>query len=78
MTFEQLVGDALRAADDFDPSPDLFAKVQRSIDEDAAHRRRVRRAVAWATASVVAAVVYLLVTVSVTDGVVTMPFVARM
>ncbi len=45
MTFEQRVQDALRVADRYEPSPDLFDKVRRSIEEDAAHRNRVRRTV---------------------------------
>lgn len=51
MTIEDQVRDALRAADDFSPSPDLFAKVQRSIEEDRSRRSRLLRigigAVAW-------------------------------
>ena len=74
MTFEQLVGDALHAADDYEPSPDLFAKVQRSIDEDAAHRLRVRRAVTWLSAAVAAVLGYLALTVDVVDGSITMSF----
>ena len=74
MTFEQLVGEALHAADDYEPSPDLFARVQRSIDEDAAHRRRVRRVVGWLASGVVALLVYLFLTVDVVDGSVTMSF----
>ena len=42
MTLEQVLSATLHSADDYDPSPDLFAKVQRSIDEDRAHRRRFR------------------------------------
>lgn len=74
MTFEQLVGDALHAADDYEPSPDLFAKVRRSIDEDAAHRRRVRRVITWLGAAVAAVLVYLALTVDVADGSVAMSF----
>ncbi len=74
MTFEQLVGDALHAADDYEPSPDLFAKVQRSIDEDSAHRRRVRRVIAWLSAAVAVVIVYLALMVDVVDGSITMSF----
>lgn len=41
MTIEQRLSEALHSADDFQPSPDLFARVERSIEEDRAHRRRV-------------------------------------
>ena len=74
MTFEQIVGDALHAADDYEPSPDLFAKVQRSIDEDAAHRRRVRRVFAWLAVGIAAVLGYLALTVDVAGGTVTMSF----
>ncbi len=76
MTIEQLVGDALRAADTYEPSPDLFAKVQRSIDDDAAHRRRVRRALTWVGIGLMVTAVYLLATVDVVDGTVSMSFTA--
>ncbi len=42
MTTEQRLRDAMRATETYEPSRDLFAKVQRSIDEDRAHRRRLR------------------------------------
>lgn len=74
MTFEQLVGEALHSVDDFEPSADLFAKVQLSIDEDTAHRARVRRGLAWLAAAIVAAAVYLAVTVEVADGSASMSF----
>ena len=41
MTVEQRLRDALHRADGYAPSPDLFARVQRSIEEDRAHRRRM-------------------------------------
>ncbi len=74
MTFEQMVQGALHVADDFQPSPDLFAKVQRSIEEDLAHRKRVRRVLGWVLGSIVAVVVYVAVTVDVVDGTVEMAF----
>lgn len=40
MTLEQRLVDALHSADGFDPSLDLFARVERSIDEDRRFRRR--------------------------------------
>ena len=43
MTIEERLTDALREADRFEPSPDLFARVGRSITEDLAHRKRLLR-----------------------------------
>jgi heme/copper-type cytochrome/quinol oxidase subunit 2 len=74
VTFEQLLTDTLHAIDDYAPSPDLFAKVQRSIEEDRTHRRRIRETILWLAAAVAAVVVYLLVTVRVEDGRVDMSF----
>lgn len=74
MTVEQLLADALHGADDFLPSPDLFAKVQRSIEEDAAHRRRVRRALTWAAAGLVAAFTWVAVFLDIREGTATMPW----
>ena len=42
---EQRLIDALRSTERVDPSPDLWSRVVHSIDEDRAHRRRVRAAV---------------------------------
>jgi len=74
MNLEQLLGDALHAADSFEPSPDLFAKVQRSIEEDALHRRRVRRGLGWVGLTGILVAAYLASTVRVTDGAVSMSF----
>lgn len=84
MTIEQLIGDALQAADAYEPSPDLFAKVQRSIDEDAGHRRRLRRTLLAVGSAIGIIALYLVLTVDVTAGTaaqaftdrVTMPFAA--
>jgi hypothetical protein len=43
MTLEERLTDALHEADRFDPSPDLFSRVRRSITEDIAHRKRLLR-----------------------------------
>jgi hypothetical protein len=43
MTTEQRLHEALRAADAYEPSPDLWARVERSIEDDQSHRRRVVR-----------------------------------
>jgi NADH:ubiquinone oxidoreductase subunit 3 (subunit A) len=74
VSFEQLVGEALHAADSFEPSPDLFAKVQRSIEEDALHRRRVRRVIGWAGLTAILVAVYLALTVRTSDGALAMSF----
>ena len=42
---EQRLIDALRSTERVDPSPDLWSRVVHSIDEDRAHRRRVRAGV---------------------------------
>lgn len=55
MSLEERLREALRRADEQEPRPDLFARVRRSIEEDAAHRRRIR----WAVAAVLAAVATL-------------------
>lgn len=41
MNPEQALADLFREVDGYQPSPDLFARVQRSIAEDRAHRRRI-------------------------------------
>jgi hypothetical protein len=74
MTLEQRLEGALRQTDDYAPSVDLFAKVQRSIEEDAAHRRRTRRALAWSGAGVVAAIGWVAAFLDVSDGTATMPW----
>ncbi len=68
MTLEQLLTDTLHHADDFSPSPDLFAKVQRSIEEDRAHRRRVRVVLAWVGVAVAAVAVYVALTLQPATG----------
>ena len=58
MTLEQRITDALATVDELEPSVDLWARVNRSIEEDRAHRRRLRRvliAVAVVLAGLVAA-----------------------
>ncbi|HSJ70568.1 MAG TPA: hypothetical protein VLA29_02855 [Acidimicrobiia bacterium] len=45
MTIEERIRDAMRGTASYEASPDLFAKVQRSIEEDQVHRQRVRRIV---------------------------------
>lgn len=74
MTVEERLTAAFRAADQYQPSPDLFAKVARSIEEDAAHRRRVRRVVTWIAAALGVIAGYLYVVVDRVDGAFRMPF----
>lgn len=76
MTFEQLLTETLHSADDFAPSPDLFAKVQRSIGDDQAFRRRRLRVAAAAAISLVAMAAYVALTVDIVDGVAAMSFTA--
>ena len=52
MSLERRIADALHAADDYQPSVDLFARLHRSIEEDRAHRRRVRIALALVSVGV--------------------------
>ena len=68
MSVEAHLRDALHRADDYTPSPDLFARVQRSIEEARAHRRRVRAAAAAAGAGLAAVAGYLAVLAEVSDG----------
>jgi len=46
MSLEKRITDALHQTDDYEPSIDLFARLSRSIEEDKAHRGRVRRGTA--------------------------------
>jgi len=59
MSLEQRLIDTLHRADEFEPSPDLFARVERSLEEDLRHRRRLKLVVATLTVGVVAAAVFL-------------------
>ena len=68
MTLEQRLIDALHRADDFNPSPDLFARVERSLEEDRRHRRRMIWATASAVGGVLAAAFLLRAAASVSDG----------
>ncbi len=75
MNLEQRLEQALRIADNFEPSPDLFARVERSLAEDRAHRRRL---VTYGTASIVGTVFAVLfvgafVTRSIATGALLVP-----
>lgn len=55
MSLERRIIEALGEYDGFEPSPDLFGRMQRSLEQDEAHRRRVRRSatvIAFATGAV--------------------------
>lgn len=56
MSIEQRLIVALRSADTVEPSTDLWSRVVHSIDEDLAHRRRVRVSILCALASLAALV----------------------
>ncbi len=64
---EERLTETLRQADGYLPSPDLFGRVRRSIDEDLAHRRRTRRVLASVALAVAGGVGALALFVSV-DG----------
>jgi hypothetical protein len=74
MTVEERLTDAFRAADQYQPSPDLFAKVTRSIEEDASHRRRVRSMAISVVAALGFIAAYLFIAVDRVDGAFEMPF----
>jgi hypothetical protein len=64
MTIEERLTDALHEADRFEPSPDLFARVNRSIAEDRAHRRRLVTIFTSVAAGMLSAAGYLFLVVS--------------
>jgi hypothetical protein len=74
MSVEQLLRQTLHRADTYEVSPDLFARVQRSIEEDRAHRRRVRLVIGWAIVGVLSMAVSLVAMAEVVDGRVTWPW----
>jgi len=68
MTIEDRVRGALHAADDYPPSADLFARVQRSIEEDQARRSRMIRVGAAAAAWLAVLVAWVLLTADRVNG----------
>lgn len=74
MTVEELLTTALHGADDYEPSADLFVKVQRSIEEDTAHRRRIRRVMAGVAIGFTTVLAWVAAFLDVRDGVPTMPW----
>jgi hypothetical protein len=71
---EDRLGEALHRIDAYDPSPDLFARVRRSIEEDAAHRSRLRRAIGALLLGVAALAAWFSLTSEVADGRVLAPW----
>lgn len=61
MTIEERIRDAMGETGAYEPSGDLFAKVQRSIEEDRLHRRRIRSVVIGGMAFIAAVVAWLAV-----------------
>jgi hypothetical protein len=68
MSVEDRVRGALRAADSYSPSPDLFAKVQRSIEEDRVRRARVLRTLGSGAAWFATLAAWLLLTSDRVEG----------
>ncbi|MBG7605442.1 MAG: hypothetical protein IZT58_12525 [Actinobacteria bacterium] len=66
MNVEQRLVDALRTADQVEPSPDLWSRVLHSIEEDQTHRRRVVTSMAVTLATVAGLIV--VGALSLTDG----------
>lgn len=74
MTIEERLTAAFRVADHYQPSPDLFAKVTKSIEEAAAHRARVRRIAFWVAAALGIIAAYLFLAIDRVEGALEMPF----
>lgn len=74
MTVEERLREALHRADGYAPSPDLFARVQRSIEEDRAHRRRMWKITSGIGAGVAAVLVWVLLFIDVSAGRISMPW----
>jgi hypothetical protein len=74
VSLQQLLHDTLHEADAYAPSPDLFQRVQRSIEEDRAHRRRMRLAATLAVVGVALVAAYLVAMAEVVDGRLTWPW----
>jgi hypothetical protein len=74
MTVDDQIRAALRAADDYSPSPDLFAKVQRSIEEDQARRARQKRVLVGAAMWLGVLVGWVLITLDRVGGELTVPW----
>lgn len=65
MSLEERLAETLHRVDDYQPSADLFARVERSISADLAHRRRTRWAVVAAVGTLAILAAYLALVVRV-------------
>ena len=74
MTLEERLRTTFAAADEYVPSPDLFAKVQRSIEEERTHRRRVFGAVGVAAGLLAIGVAWITAFLEIEDGTVSLPW----
>lgn len=74
MSTEDRIREALHAVDSYEPSADLFSKVQRSISEDRAHRSRLLRLAAAATVWLVVLLGWFGITASVVDDSLSIPW----
>lgn len=75
MSLEKRITETLHRVDDYQPSADLFTRVERSISGDLAHRRRMRWAVVAAVGMVAMLATYLALVVRVEpDGSWVMPW----
>jgi len=74
VTVEELLTRALHSTDEYEPSVDLFAKVQRSIEEDVAYRRRRRRVAVAITIGLTVALAWVVAFLDIRDGVAVMPW----
>ncbi len=59
MSVEDRLVDALSEFDRVEPSPDLFTRVEASVEQDRLHRRRVRRFIAAGLSATTAVVAFL-------------------
>jgi MFS family permease len=74
MTLEERLRTTFEAADEYVPSPDLFAKVQRSIEEERTHRRRAFGAVAVVAGLLAIGIAWILAFLEVENGTVALPW----
>lgn len=61
MKLESRLGRVFREAEGYEPSPDLFSRVTRSIEEDRLHRRRRGLVILWAVGLVLGCALLVLV-----------------
>jgi len=74
MSLESRLTEALHQTDGYQPSVDLFARLSRSIEEDRAHRRRIRSGIASVVAGLAILATFLIALADHDpDGVVVLP-----